>query len=120
MAFPLGRSVCQALKRSGSLWSRSRHVWPASPVSALGRSQLRGPHGGLSLLHSALPIIGKEMFKNVWDLKNDNNVFSIRGLPVSGVSLVADLHMWNWKLSTINCVLVSRQGGPGALVGKSR
>ena len=69
MAFPLGRSVCQALKRSESLWSRSRHVWPASPVSALGISQLRGPHGGLSLLHSALPIIGKEMFKNVWDLK---------------------------------------------------
>ena len=26
---------------------------------------------------------------------------------------VADLHVWHWKLSRINCVLVSRQGGLG-------
>lgn len=33
------------------------------------------PHGGLFLLHSALPIIEKEMFKNVWDLQRQQQHF---------------------------------------------
>ena len=51
-------------------------------------------------------------FKN-----NNNSVFSIRVLPVSGVSLVADLHVWHWKLSRINCPR-EQAGRPRGLSGK--